>query len=180
MKAITIYNPWAMLIALSYKQYETRAWWANYRGKIAIHAGLSKEFLPSPAGVEEFASLLGIDESVAGKIIKLNAETLGHVVAVAELVDCVRSEKLRSEISDREHHLGDYSDKRYGWKLINIVPIKPVKVRGQQGLWDIDLAGQIEHVSKEIYSLSCSNLPAGQLTRIAADPLSISPEDLEG
>ncbi len=38
MKAITIWQPWASLIACGAKKYETRSWATNYRGPIAIHA----------------------------------------------------------------------------------------------------------------------------------------------
>ena len=38
MKAITIWQPWASLIACGAKKYETRSWPTKYRGPIAIHA----------------------------------------------------------------------------------------------------------------------------------------------
>lgn len=38
MKAITLHQPWASLIALGVKTIETRAWSTNYRGPLAIHA----------------------------------------------------------------------------------------------------------------------------------------------
>ena len=39
MKAITIIQPWATLIALGEKQFETRSWFTKHRGELAIHAG---------------------------------------------------------------------------------------------------------------------------------------------
>ena len=39
MKALTIRQPWASLIACGAKRFETRGWKMNYRGKLAIHAG---------------------------------------------------------------------------------------------------------------------------------------------
>jgi activating signal cointegrator 1 len=38
MKAISIWQPWASLIAIGAKKYETRSWETSYRGPIAIHA----------------------------------------------------------------------------------------------------------------------------------------------
>jgi len=38
MKAITLWQPWASLLATEAKQYETRSWATKYRGLIAIHA----------------------------------------------------------------------------------------------------------------------------------------------
>ena len=42
MKAFTLYQPYASLIACGAKRFETRGWYTHYRGKIAIHAGLKK------------------------------------------------------------------------------------------------------------------------------------------
>ena len=39
MKAITLWQPWASLLACGAKRYETRSWSTSYRGPIAIHAG---------------------------------------------------------------------------------------------------------------------------------------------
>ena len=39
MKAITIKQPWATLIAKGYKEYEFRTWKTKYRGEILIHSG---------------------------------------------------------------------------------------------------------------------------------------------
>lgn len=38
MKAITLWQPWASLLACGAKGYETRSWATSYRGQIAIHA----------------------------------------------------------------------------------------------------------------------------------------------
>lgn len=42
LKAITIWQPWASLIACGAKQYETRSWKTDYRGPIAIHAAAKR------------------------------------------------------------------------------------------------------------------------------------------
>ena len=39
MKAITIKQPFASLIAAGLKEYEFRTWKTKYRGEILIHAG---------------------------------------------------------------------------------------------------------------------------------------------
>jgi activating signal cointegrator 1 len=38
MKAITLTQPWATLVAIGAKRIETRSWPTNYRGPLAIHA----------------------------------------------------------------------------------------------------------------------------------------------
>ena len=39
MKAITLTQPWATLVAIGAKRIETRSWRTFYRGPLAIHAG---------------------------------------------------------------------------------------------------------------------------------------------
>ena len=38
MKALTLWQPWATLVAIGAKKIETRSWKTNYRGPLAIHA----------------------------------------------------------------------------------------------------------------------------------------------
>jgi hypothetical protein len=38
MKCISLWNPWAFLIAIGKKQNETRSWPTSYRGLLAIRA----------------------------------------------------------------------------------------------------------------------------------------------
>ncbi|HHY88739.1 MAG TPA: ASCH domain-containing protein, partial [Chloroflexi bacterium] len=39
MKALSVRQPWAWLIAQGYKTVENRTWATNYRGPLLIHAG---------------------------------------------------------------------------------------------------------------------------------------------
>lgn len=41
MKALTLTQPWASLVALGEKRIETRSWGTSYRGELAIHAAAS-------------------------------------------------------------------------------------------------------------------------------------------
>ncbi len=45
MKAITIHQPWASLIVVGAKRFETRSWETKYRGPIAIHASKQEWYL---------------------------------------------------------------------------------------------------------------------------------------
>jgi hypothetical protein len=38
MKALTLTQPWATLVAIGAKTIETRSWPTSYRGPLAIHA----------------------------------------------------------------------------------------------------------------------------------------------
>jgi activating signal cointegrator 1 len=39
MKVITVIQPWATLLALGVKKFETRSWATKHRGELAVHAG---------------------------------------------------------------------------------------------------------------------------------------------
>jgi len=64
MKAITLTQPWATLVAIGAKQIETRPWSTSYRGQLAIHAakGLGsvggKRGLSELCGQEPFCTVL--------------------------------------------------------------------------------------------------------------------------
>jgi activating signal cointegrator 1 len=147
VKAITIHQPWASLIALGEKRFETRGWPTKYRGPIAIHAGLSLDriaFVRAPVRAALLKhGILAIDDLPTGRMI-----------ATATLEDCLQVTRPYGEQSlvnlkgDRttllwggllpdEYHFGDYSDGRYAWSLTNVQTLpEPVPVKGQQGLWN--------------------------------------------
>jgi hypothetical protein len=127
MKAITLWNPWASLIAVGAKTYETRSWPTNHRGDIAIHA----------AKVEKYP---GVDIIRYMRLIGLDPETLeyGKVLCIAEITDCIKLDcnTPTMEITMGEELVGDWSDGRYAWKLENIrVFDEPIPAKGMQGLW---------------------------------------------
>ena len=39
MRVLTLHQPWASLVAVGAKCFETRSWRTHYRGELAIHAG---------------------------------------------------------------------------------------------------------------------------------------------
>lgn len=44
MKAISLYQPWATLVAIGEKKIETRSWRTDYRGPLAIHASKNDRY----------------------------------------------------------------------------------------------------------------------------------------
>lgn len=126
MKAITITQPWATLIALGHKRIETRSWVTNYRGPIAIHA--AKGF---PVSARRFAE---IERSIGRVPASLPC---GAVVATARLVDVRPTWEVVAIISGLERHLGNYSAGRFAFVLEEVVVFtEPVPVRGALGLWE--------------------------------------------
>lgn len=154
MKAITLTQPWATLVAIEAKKIETRSWATNYRGPLAIHAAKSYPRAARRLCLEEpFLSAL----KAAGLIqyglwhISNNDLPLGAIVATCELVDCVRIESYPISYSYYSAHpfrvnsippgepellFGDYTPGRYAWILADVKPLpESVPARGELGLW---------------------------------------------
>lgn len=144
MKAITIIQPWASLIALGEKKIETRSWRTKYRGPILIHAGKSVDH--EICKTTPFSATL-IDNGI---IFQKDMPT-GVIIAKAEIVDCIGIDlgtdppnrvaymKNGKKVTGNEFSFGDYSPGRYAWILDNIEPLKePIPAKGQLSLWEFD------------------------------------------
>lgn len=75
MKALSIRQPWAWLIAAGYKDIENRSWSTKYRGRFLIHAGRRYD---GPRNEWDWPEIEPPDEI-----------DLGGIIGEAELVDCV-------------------------------------------------------------------------------------------
>lgn len=138
MKALTLHQPWATLIAIGAKHIETRSWSTSYRGPLAIHASTNRQYLRYAAAMAQWAGLLW------WRFPKPEELPLGAVVAIAELVDCVRmTEENIRQIPADELRFGHFAPGRYMWVLNNVRPLdNPVPARGRQGLWEWDDGGK--------------------------------------
>lgn len=130
MRAITLTQPWASLVAEGVKTVETRSWSTPYRGWLAIHAAKGWDSLDRmyAAQLINRGTLRGFEDC--------HALPFGAVIAVARLVDVVPTEEVRDDptvLAERE--FGDYSHGRFAWLLSGIEPIDPVPARGSLGLW---------------------------------------------
>ncbi len=153
MKTLTIWQPWASLLACGAKQYETRSWATNYRGEIAIHAALKDfdtlgleydtEFWEAAATALSNPELIGLPK--------------GCIIATAELVECwkithsghtmgsnraarIEGGKFEGKtniIDGKEILFGDWTPGRYAWEFANVQLLsEPVPTKGRQGLWE--------------------------------------------
>lgn len=121
MKALTICQPYAHLIAIGEKRVENRTWPTSYRGPLAIHAGKSRSWLggysPGPDMV------------------------FGAVVATARLLACLHIDQIMGGDLDarfmwaKEHQ---HTEGPWCWVLDDVKRLPtPINYRGAQGLWDI-------------------------------------------
>ncbi|SFE11050.1 ASCH domain-containing protein [Paenibacillus algorifonticola] len=151
MKAITIIQPWATLIALGEKKFETRSWSTKHRGELAIHAG--KKVDREACETEPIKSALAKYGYTADNL------PTGAIVATCQLEECWQIERLNWKAvtkpvqftatngrqslwagcieGNKEYHFGNYEHGRYAWELSDVKRlVKPFRAKGQQGLWN--------------------------------------------
>lgn len=137
-KAISLWQPWASLIAHGEKKIETRSWCTWYTGPLAIHAAKRM-----PPEAQEFWG----DELASGRIGTHLALPRGCIVGVCRLMRCCATEALAPRLSAKELHYGNYSPGRFAWVLEDIRPVKPIPLRGAMGLFNPPLTlAQIEYL----------------------------------
>ena len=105
MKALTLTEPWASLVACGAKYYETRSWRTAYLGALAIHA--AKGF---PAWARDLANCQRVRQLVGISYVY----PVGCVVATCRLADCVPVESLLA-LSAQEEMFGNYERGRFAW-----------------------------------------------------------------
>lgn len=169
MKALTLWQPWASLIAVGAKTIETRGWSTKYRGPVLVHAA-KRPMTVGDAAVWWCAPAAVSDPGWPNP----DDLPLGAVVATCTLVDVVpiidwgQEDEIPEgpyvyadpdfiQVHDGpddnapryledEVHYGDYRSGRYAWLLANIRPLaEPVPAKGRQGLWtpDADLIARV-------------------------------------
>lgn len=121
MKAISIKQPWAWLIANGYMTVENRKWYTGHRGDILIHASKSKADLERDLEYVRRVFRIGIDQEQL---------LFGQVLAVADLTACTKIPEAR--VDQYWHFVGHYA-----WILRRIRPIDPFEVRGKLNIFEI-------------------------------------------
>jgi hypothetical protein len=112
MKALSIRQPWAHLIANGIKTIENRTWRTDYRGPLLIHAGA--RWYDEPVEDIERRYRITIPRELP----------LGGIVGIADLVGIL-------EESNDPYFVGPF-----GWVLKNALPLAFRAMPGQLGLFD--------------------------------------------
>jgi hypothetical protein len=149
MKALTVYQPYAALIAIGAKPYEFRPRRLNYRGTVAIHAG-KKDPHKTP-----LLELQGFEAAVNKAFEASDAWSmlpLGAVIAVVDIVDCERITAAHGSdwaqtvtsagainfISNDYLIFGNPKIGDFAYRIDNIRRLPhPIPCRGQQGLFTL-------------------------------------------
>jgi hypothetical protein len=118
VKAITLYQPWAFLVAWGFKTLETRSWGTPYKGELAIHAAAGKprwDLFVDPK-----------NEELARETVGACTLRAGSVLAVAHLDGVLEIDGFTSMHMEESHTGLEIPDKRvvqqtssllgYAWK----------------------------------------------------------------
>lgn len=145
MRAITLHQPWASLLAVGPKKHETRSWKTKHRGWIAIHAAKRFDRL-----VMNACAKFNEELEEMGYRVGYVRPPLGAVVAVAKLCTII---KCRCALANQQiiidyHEIepyGDYSEGRYAWIFSEIIPVDPaIPAIGGQRVWNWNQPGKIQ------------------------------------
>ncbi len=130
-KALSCTQPWATLVVLGEKLWETRTWRTKYRGPLAIHA--AKTF---PRAAKRLAETDPYYVTTLGKY-PIRWMPLGAIIGTVDLVEIERVEAVVGVVIGRkEAAFGDYSPGRWAWQFAHpVVFDEPVPWRGALGLW---------------------------------------------
>jgi hypothetical protein len=134
MKAITLWQPWASLVACGAKTVETRSWSTSHRGLLAIHASAETSMLDLALEAPMKGALLGAEQDPARL-------PLGRIVAICFLAAVVLTSDPLPNLNPWDRKFGDFSPGRYAWFLAEIHTLqRPALASPKRGegrrLWD--------------------------------------------
>lgn len=134
LKAISLWNPFAMLIALGIKRNETRGWKSSHRGEIAIHAAQRCE---NESLGRFWKNMVMADPKIGDVPFR---EWGGKILCVVNLlVPWSTDDRERvNALSVLEVEAGNYEPGRYVWPCDNLRRLtKPVPCVGRQRIWTL-------------------------------------------
>ncbi len=161
MRGLSLWEPWASLVACGAKEYETRGWSTSYRGPLLICAakgGLARGDLQTRLSLPNFQAGLA---PLVGKPLDLENRdqqngvgvehlSFGCAIALVDVVDCVGTESFRRDevpLSLAEWSFGDFGPGRFAWKLANVRRLElPVPVKGRQRLFNVP-----EEIARQVF-----------------------------
>ncbi|HVT36971.1 MAG TPA: ASCH domain-containing protein [Nevskiaceae bacterium] len=129
--AFSLTQPWATLVAIGAKTIETRSWSTPFRGWLAIHAARGFPKACQALCFEEpFKSALA-----AAGYTHPSQLPRGDVLAIANLIDCISTNRWTPPVETLEYAFGDYSPQRFGWVMPRVRRVQPFKATGALSIW---------------------------------------------
>jgi hypothetical protein len=134
MKCLSLRQPFATLVVIGAKRFETRSWPTTHRGPLAVHA--ARHFDAEARALcarEPFRSVLEAAGYRSGDDLPT-----GVLVGSVEVIGCRLAEELDIDPASDEAAFGDFRPGRWGWQLARAVPlVRPLRYAGRLGLFEI-------------------------------------------
>lgn len=128
MKALSIRQPWAWLIANGYKDIENRDWPTHFRGEIYIHAGKTCTKAEYEDAVDT-AKRINPDIEIP----PLKELERGGIVGTCTITGCTD----RTGFTDRLQSPWFFG--KFGFAIDNAKPMAMVPYKGKLGFFDVEL-----------------------------------------
>jgi hypothetical protein len=130
LKALSLKQPFAWLIANGYLLVDDRSWGTQYRGPILIHA--------SKGLYEAYYQHIRANTDVP--IPDRDKLEYGGVVGIADLVLCSKPGQLPAGISrEQRAHFGGVHQEYYGFLFAQARPLPLMPCAGKLGIFEIDM-----------------------------------------
>lgn len=132
MKVLTIKQPYIELILRGIKRLETRSWPTKHRGPLLLHSSSSRD--------ENAISMC----HQLGLLPKNHQFPTGQLLGIADVQECLNFKDTLAWLNKafgagNEILFGFYGPQYFSFDLTNVVRFsKPVKLKGQTGLWEYD------------------------------------------
>jgi hypothetical protein len=135
MKVLTVWEPYASLLVMGLKEYETRGWETKYRGPLIIQAAKLNDNARKN-DIYRVVRMLreqGMDKE-AEALFESCGRSFGCAVGVVELTGC---KPMLDGGSVIENSIGFFGEGRFGWKCDDPRKfLSTISVVGKQGLWN--------------------------------------------
>lgn len=138
MKALSLRQPWAWLVASGIKDVENRTWLTKFRGRIYIHAGKSTKVTVQGIGDEWITKRLTVGQYLQYREAEAELELVrGAIIGEVTIVDCkFRFGEENANLYSKWAEAG-----LYGFVLANpILYEEPIPCRGALGFFEPDLS----------------------------------------
>lgn len=155
MKALSVKQPWAGMIAQRIKPIETRVWATDYRGELLICASKKPvfdykafqcdhcyQFLTGTLNRSFFICPFCGKQSKTSQIV---TKQCGMAICIASLVDC-----RPMTVDDEPKARCKMYPNAFSWVLDNVRLIEPFPVKGQLGLFEVAIPRLIQSHSVQI------------------------------
>jgi hypothetical protein len=128
MKALSIKQPWAWLIAQGIKDVENRSWRTNFRGDFLIHASKSFDYSGMNWISSNFPEIKNTIKKIA-MLVKNDSKSgfFGGIIGKGRIIDCVDS------------YQSPWFTGPYGFIIVDPMKLPYAACKGKLGFFDIDI-----------------------------------------